>query len=81
MVKLPAALKRLLTNWAFITNAMAQNCVLMHAQGIAPFVAKILILRFGVAVEKIGNAMALSAFPPMVGMYWLYITCVLNNLP
>ena len=69
LAQLPAALKRLLTNWTFITNSMGQNCVLMYAEGLAPFIAKILILRFGVAVEKVGNALTLCAVPPLISMY------------
>ena len=70
MAKLPSSLKRLLTNWTFVFNSMAQNCTLLYGEGLSPFVAKILILRFGVAPEKVGNAMTLSVVPPMIGRYY-----------
>lgn len=62
----PAALKETLTNWPFIFNTMAVNSTLMIAEGMVPFVAKILIIRFGVAIDKVGLALTVAAIPPLV---------------
>ena len=63
-----AILKDLLTNWSFVFNCMAVNTSLMYSEGIAPFIAKVLILQYGVQPEKVGNALTLSALPTMISM-------------
>ena len=64
----PAVLKYLLTNWSFVFNCLAINTTLMYAEGLAPFIAKVLILQYGVEPEKVGNALTISALPPMISM-------------
>ena len=66
--ELPKILKDLLTNWTFVFNCMAINCVLMYSNGLSPFYAKVIMLHYGVEPEKIGNAMALAAVLPVIGM-------------
>ena len=64
----PAILKDLLTNWSFLFNCMAVNCTLMYIEGLSPFIAKVLILQYGVKAEKVGSALTISALPPMISM-------------
>ena len=62
------AVKELLTNWTFVLNCMAINCTLLYAEGLAPFIAKILILQYGVEPQKVGEALTVSAAPPLLSM-------------
>ena len=54
LIEIPRILKELLTNWTFVFNCLAFNTSLMFAEGLAPFIAKILILRFGVEPTDVG---------------------------
>ena len=63
-----SALKEVLTNWTFVFNSLGVNATLMYAEGLAPFIAKILILQYGVEPQKVGNALTIAAAPPLIGM-------------
>ena len=62
------ALKEVMTNWTFVFNSLGVNATLMYAEGLAPFIAKILILQYGVEPQKVGNALTIAAAPPLIGM-------------
>ena len=72
----PGTLKDLLTNWSFVLNCMAVNTTLMYAEGIAPFLAKILILQYGVEPQKVGNALTISVLPAMMSMSFVCLLFV-----
>ncbi|XP_028402271.1 solute carrier organic anion transporter family member 4A1-like isoform X2 [Dendronephthya gigantea] len=66
VLKIPKILGELLTNWTFVFNSLAFNSTLMFAEGLAPFIAKILILRFGVKIQDVGKVLNISIVPPLV---------------
>jgi hypothetical protein len=67
MSEIPKILGELLTNWTYVFNSLAFNSTLMIAEGLAPFIAKILILRFGVEVQEVGKTLNIAIVPPLVG--------------
>lgn len=60
------ALKEILTNWTFVFNCLGLNCNLLIAEGLAPFIAKILILQYGVSLAAIGNTLTIAGAPPLI---------------
>lgn len=70
MLKMPKILGELFTNWTFVFNSLAFNSTVMFAEGIAPFIAKILILRFGVEVKDVGKVLNVSIVPPLVRKFF-----------
>lgn len=67
LIELPKILGELLTNWTFVFNSLAFNSTLMFGEGLAPFIAKILILRFGVEPQDVGKALNIALVPPLIG--------------
>ena len=69
LIELPKILGELLTNWTFVFNSLAFNSTLMFAEGLAPFIAKILVLRFGVDPQDVGKALNVAIVPPVIGKF------------
>ncbi len=67
--EIPKILGELLTNWSFVFNSLAFNSTLMFAEGLAPFIAKILILRYGVPAQDVGKTLNIAVVPPLVGKF------------
>ena len=74
LIELPKILGELLTNWTFLFNSLAFNSTLMFAEGLAPFIAQILVLRFGMDPQDVGKALNITLVPPVIGMFCYFLT-------
>jgi hypothetical protein len=67
MLEIPKMLGALLTNWTYVFNSLAFNSTLMFVEGLTPFIAKILILRYGVEIQDVGKTLNVAIVPPLIG--------------
>ena len=61
--KILPELKNLLTNWTFVFNTLGLTSTLLYFGAVAPFIPKILQMKFGLKPENTGYALALMVTP------------------
>lgn len=66
MEKIPKIVWELLKNPTYVFNVLAFNSALLFGEGLAPFIGKIMLLRFGVDIKDLGKILNIAVVPPLI---------------